>query len=138
MRSSCYVSPPLLFGNAASAEVGSVLRIPAHEAEEWIRTVILQSRFPTRDAATIDCALVSDIIARIEVRKNQLVRLKQSQAEEGADEDQLTVIVPWTKPPSRMARSILGPASAKLPRHPMKLEQRATFPDSTDHDTRIS
>ena len=122
-RYSYYVSRPLLFGSAASAEVGSISRIPAHEVEERIRTVILQPRLPTKNTKTIDRTSASDIIERIEVRKSQLVvRLKQNLAGEGP-----TVVIPRTKPPSRMARSILRPTSAKLPLRPMKLERRATL-----------
>lgn len=127
-RYSYYVSRPLLFGNAASAEVGSVSRVPAQEVEERIRTIILQPRLPTKVATTIDRAVASEIIERIEVRKNQLVvQLKQNQAGEGIAEDEPTVVIPWTKPPSRMVRSILRPTSAKLPLRPMKLERRATL-----------
>lgn len=94
-RYSYYVSRPLLFGNAASAEVGSVSRIPAHEVEERIRIIILQPRLPTKVATTIDRAVASEIIERIEVRKNQLVvQLKQNQAGEGRGEDDPTVVIP--------------------------------------------
>jgi len=127
-RYSYYVSRPLLFGNAASTEVGSVSRVPAQEVEERIRTIILQPRLPNHKAAAIDSGLASDVIERIEVRKSQLVvQLKRNDADEGIAEDDQTVIIPWTKPPSRMARSILQPTSAKLPLRPMKLERRATL-----------
>lgn len=72
--------------------------------------------------------MASNIIERIEVCKNKLVvQLKQNEADEGTSEDDLTVIIPWTKPPSRMPRSILRPTSAKLSLRPMKLERRATL-----------
>ncbi len=48
-------------------------------------------------------------------------------ADEGTADKDLTVIIPWTKPPSRMARSILQPTSANFPLRPMKLERRATL-----------
>lgn len=128
-RYSYYVSRPLLFGNAASAEVGSVSRVSAQEVEERIRTMILEPRLPTKNAVmTIDSAVASNIIERIEVCKNQLVvQLRQDPGDEGADVNDHTVIIPWTKLPSRMARSILRPTSAKLSLRPMKLERRATL-----------
>jgi DNA invertase Pin-like site-specific DNA recombinase len=127
-RYSYYVSRPLLFGNAASAEVGSVSRVPAQEVEERVRTVILQPRLPNQNAAAIDSVLASNIIERIEVHKKQLVvQLKQNPNEEKIDENDLTVVIPWTKPPSRTARSVLRPTSASLPLRPMKLERRATL-----------
>jgi len=127
-RYSYYVSRPLLFGNAASAEVGSVSRVPAQEVEERVRTVILQPRFPNQNAAAFDSVLASNIIERIEVHKKQLVvQLKQNPSEEKIDENDLTVVIPWTKPPSRTTRSVLRPTSASLPLRPMKLERRATL-----------
>ena len=48
-------------------------------------------------------------------------------ADEGTADEDRTVIIPWTKPPSRMARSILQPTSANFPLRPMKLERRATL-----------
>ncbi|MGB5903649.1 MAG: recombinase family protein [Xanthobacteraceae bacterium] len=127
-RYSYYVSRPLLFGNAASAEVGSVSRVPAQEVEERIRTVILQPRLPNQNATAVDSASASDVIERIVVRKNKLVvQLKQNEADEETAEDDLTVIIPWSKPPSRVARSILRPTSANLPLRPMKLERRAAL-----------
>jgi hypothetical protein len=44
-----------------------------------------------------------------------------------ADEDHSTVVIPWIKPPSKRARSILRPTSVKDPLRPMKLERRATL-----------
>jgi hypothetical protein len=127
-RYSYYVSRPLLFGNAASAKVGSVSRVRAQDVEQQIRTIILQPRRPTKSSAAIDSEVAGEIIEWIEVRKNRLVvQLKRNDADEGAAEDDLIVIIPWTKPPSRMARSILRPTSAKLPLRPMKLERRATL-----------
>ena len=42
-------------------------------------------------------------------------------------DDESTIVIPWTKPPSKRTRSILRPNSTELPLRPMKLERRATL-----------
>ncbi len=54
------------------------------------------------------------------------MQLKQD-PDNPAEEDHSTIVIPWIKPPSKRARSILRPTSAKLPLRPMKLERRATL-----------
>ncbi|WP_425905636.1 recombinase family protein [Nitrobacter sp. TKz-YC02] len=124
-RYSYYVSRPLLFGNAATATVGSVARVPAHDVDDQVRKVVLEPR--NKSTGPIDNTYASLLIERIEVQQNRLVvQLKQDPANP-AKEDHSTIVIPWIKPPSKRARSILRPASAKLPLRPMKLERRATL-----------
>jgi len=123
-----YVSQPLLFGKSASAKVGSVSRVPAQEVEDQIRNTVLGLRLTgNKDAKLINNALASSFIDRIEVQKNRLV-MQLKQGPDGTHDDRdSTIIVPWTKPPTKRARSILQPTTAKLPLRPMKLERRATL-----------
>jgi hypothetical protein len=67
------------------------------------------------------------LIERIEVQQTRLVVQLKQEPDNHADEDHSTIVIPWTKPPSKRARSILRPTSAKLPLRPMKLERRATL-----------
>lgn len=123
---SYYASRPLLFGNAAAAEVGSVSRVPAQEVEDQIRKAILEPRYQApKSADPIDNAFARSLVDRVEVQKNRLiVRLKEGPEGDAGDS---SVIIPWTKPPSKRARSILHPTTEKPPLRPMKLERRATL-----------
>lgn len=122
-----YVSQPLLFGNAASATVGSVSRVPAQEVEDQIRKVVLEpKRRGHQDAHLPDNAFAHSIIDRVEVQKNRLIVQLKADPDVTTD-DGSPIIIPWSKPPSKRARSILQPTTAKLPLRPMKLERRATL-----------
>ena len=122
---SYYVSRPLLFGNAATAAVGSVSRVPAHDVDDQIRKIVLEPR--NKSTRPIDNTYASLLIERIEVQQNHLVVQLKQDPDNPAEEDHSTIIIPWIKPPSKRARSILRPTSAKLPLRPMKLERRATL-----------
>jgi DNA invertase Pin-like site-specific DNA recombinase len=122
---SYYVSRPLLFGNAATAAVGSVSRVPAPDIDDQVRKIILEPR--NKGTSPIDNTYASLLIERIEVQQTRLVVQLKQEPDNHADEDHSTIVIPWTKPPSKRARSILRPTSAKLPLRPMKLERRATL-----------
>jgi hypothetical protein len=127
-RYSYYVSQPLLFGNAATAKVGSVSRAPATEIDDQVRKVILEPRHQKlKSTDPIDNAFASSIIDRIEVQKNRLVAQLKQDPDNPSEDHESTIIIPWTKPPSKRTRSILRPTSTKLPLRPMKLERRATL-----------
>jgi hypothetical protein len=123
---SYYVSRPLLFGNAATAAVGSVSRVPAPDIDDQVIKVVLNPKHRQLKATgLIDNAFARSLIEWIEVQQNRLVvQLKQ---DPGNHEDHSTIVISWIKPPSKRARSILRPTSAKLPLRPMKLERRATL-----------
>lgn len=123
-----YVSRPLLFGNAATAAVGSVSRVPAHDVDDQIRKVVLEPRHRQLKATgLIDNVFACSLIERIEVQQNHLVVQTKQGPDNAIEDDESTIIIPWIKPPSKRARSILRPTSAKLPLRPMKLERRATL-----------
>ena len=122
---SYYVSRPLLFGNAATAAVGSVSRVPAPDIDDQVRKVVLEPRH--KSTSPIDNTYASLLIERIEVQQNRLVVQLKQEPDNPAEEDHSTIVIPWTKPPSKRARSVLRPTSAKVPLRPMKLERRATL-----------
>jgi DNA invertase Pin-like site-specific DNA recombinase len=125
-RYSYYVSRPLLFGNAATADVGSVSRVSATEIDDRIRKVVLEPRHQKlKSTDPIDNVFACSIIDRTEVQKDRLVvQLKQDPESEDCES---VVVIPWRKPPSKRTRSILRPTTIKLPLRPMKLERRATL-----------
>jgi hypothetical protein len=125
---SYYVSRPLLFGNAATAAVGSVSRVPAPDIDDQVREVVLNPKHrQLKTTGLIDNAFARALIERIEVQQTRLVVQLKQDPNNPAEEDRSTIVIPWTKPPSKRARSILRPTSAKLPLRPMKLERRATL-----------
>ncbi|WP_425905586.1 recombinase family protein [Nitrobacter sp. TKz-YC02] len=125
-RYSYYVSRPLLFGNAAKADVGSVSRVPAPDIDDQVRKVVLEPRH--KSTSPIDNTYASLLIERIEVQQHRLVVQLKQDSDNPTEEDHSIIVIPWIKLPSKRARSILlRPTSAKLPLRPMKLERRATL-----------
>jgi len=123
-----YVSQPLLFGKAASAKVGSVSRVPAQEVEEQLRKTILEPMHRSHNNTSLfDNTFARSIIDRVDVQKSRLVVHLKQNPDTAMENSDSSIIIPWIKPPSKRARSILQPTSAKLPLRPMKLERRATL-----------
>ena len=67
-RYNYYVSRPLLFGNAAKADVGSASRVPAHDIDDQVRKVVLEPR--NKSTSPIDNTFASLLIERIEVQQD--------------------------------------------------------------------
>lgn len=127
-RYSYYVSRPLLFGNASTADVGSISRAPATEIDDQVRKVVLEPRHQKlKSTDPIDNPFALSIIDRIEVQMNRLVVQLKQDPDEPTEDHESIIVIPWTKPPSKRARSILRPTTTKLPLRPMKLERRATL-----------
>ena len=124
---SYYVSRPLLFGNAATADVGSVSRVLAHDVDDQVRKIVLEPRIKNKGTSAIDSAFACSIIERIEVQPPHLVVKLRPDLDGVVEENESTIVIPWIKPPSKRARSILRSTTAKLPLRPMKLERRATL-----------
>ncbi len=122
-----YVTRPLLFGDAATANVGSVSRGPAHDVDDQAGRIVLTPRIKNKGPASIDNAFACAIIERIEVQQQQFVAKLKPRPDDDAEEHESTIVIPWIKPTSKRARSILHPTTAKLPLRPMKLERRATL-----------
>ena len=68
-----------------------------------------------KSKSPIDNTYASLLIERIEVQQNRLVVQLKQESDNHAEEDNSTIVIlPWIKPPSKRARSILRPTSAKL------------------------
>jgi len=116
VRYRYYVSQPGLHGEARTARLGSVSRIPATEIEQAIipelRKHIAEQRPPTSDRddpIKFDHDILAALVSRIEVQRTQLViSLKPTDRSTEA----ATLSVPWQKPPSKRFRKILMPHGA--------------------------
>jgi len=130
MRYRYYVSQPGLHGDARTAKLGSVSRVPAPEIEHAIisalQMYLADSKFEegNDDKQTgFDRATLATLISRIEVQKNQLV-ISVKPATDSAQPEVLSIS--WQKPPSKRARKILLPHG--IPRdnlRPERAERRA-------------
>jgi site-specific DNA recombinase len=123
IRYRYYVSLPCLHGEARTAKVGSVTRIPAADIEdvvlkslnEYLRS---QSGMPT--SALTGHGAIAELVDRIDVHKDRLiVRLRPREnpatnklADDIEPTDDRFLSIPWQKPPSKRFREILLPHGA--------------------------
>jgi hypothetical protein len=116
VRYRYYVSQPGLHGEARTAALGSLSRVPAPEIEQAI-TSALQKTITEQNSGTsdrddpvkFDHDVLAALVSRIEVQRTQLIMsLKPTDRSiEGA-----TLSIPWQKPPSKRFRKILVPNGA--------------------------
>src|SRR5262249_7291053 len=133
-----YVSRPGLHGEARTANLGSVSRVPVPEIEKAIVSVVREhvGKQPAlgdcQDAPPFDHATLTPLISRIEVQRNQLlIRLKPlSDPAEPA-----VVSIPWQKPPSKRSREILLPHGIR--REEIRLDRAERRDGSPDHQQAI-
>jgi hypothetical protein len=120
IRYRYYVSPPCLHGEARTAKVGSVPRVPAAEIEDIVLKSLnahLITRGERPVSATDDRNTIVELITRIDVHKDQLtVRLRSREnpgtikpTDDIESTDNRVLSIPWQKPPSRRFRQILLP-----------------------------
>ena len=116
VRYRYYVSQPGLHGEARTATLGSVSRVPAAEIEQAI-TSALQKHIIEQNSGTsdrddpikFDHDSLAALVSRIEVQRTQLVvSLKPTDRSTEA----ATLSIPWQKPPSKRFRKILMPHGA--------------------------
>jgi site-specific DNA recombinase len=138
IRYHYYVSRTCLHGEARTAKVGSVTRVPASEIEEavfkaldehfWGKITIAADPTSRRSAA-------AEMIERIDIHSDRLTARFKSPIHQGAikgaaDEieqvgDDHTLTIPWQKPPTKRFREILLPhGSARKDVRPEKPERR--------------
>jgi hypothetical protein len=123
IRYRYYVSLPCLHGEAKTAKVGSVSRVPATDIEDVVVKSLnehlkRQSGMPT--PAITGQSGIAELIDRIDVHKDRLaVRLRSlesSGAIKLADDFEPTgdrlLSIAWQKPPSKRFREILLPHGA--------------------------
>lgn len=137
VRYNYYVSQPHMRGGAATP-AGSITRLPAADVESAVSKALAVH---LNEIQPVDREALAKAVARIEVRKLQLiVTLKQNvtnQSTEEADDERVptsetppstadqTLLIPWCKPPSRKARELLLPASVSRNQvRPIKPERR--------------
>jgi DNA invertase Pin-like site-specific DNA recombinase len=117
VRYRYYVSQPGLHGEARTASLGSVSRIPAPEIEQTIsselRKHIAEQRPPTSDRddpVKFDHDSLATLVSRIEVQSTQLVLSLKPTDDRSAES--VTLTIPWQNPPSKRFRKILIPHGA--------------------------
>jgi DNA invertase Pin-like site-specific DNA recombinase len=120
IRFRYYVSLPCLHGEARTAKVGSVTRVPATDIEDVVVKSLnehLRNERGIQDSAITGHLGIPEVIDRIDVHGDRLeVRLKLQESPgtiklSGDSEptgDRL-LSIPWQKPPSKRFREILLP-----------------------------
>jgi hypothetical protein len=102
VRYRYYVSHPSLRGEARTAQLGSISRVPAAEIEQAIVVAVQQhTTGPDSDRKnrqTFDQKNLSSLVSHIEVQSSHLVIALRpvGQLTEAA-----TLSIPWQKPPSK-------------------------------------
>ena len=134
VRYRYYVSQPSLHGEARTAKLGSVSRVPAPEIEQAAVSA-LKEQLSTREQPSgkrepgaLDHQQLTSLISRIEVQKHQLI-IALKPADEAIAPDALSVA--WQKPPFRRFRDMLLPHGAKREDvRPDRAERRARLVSS--------
>jgi hypothetical protein len=121
IRYRYYVSRPCLHGEAGTAKVGSVTRVPASEIEEIVVKSLneyLKHGKRMQADPKISRTAIAEVIDRIDVHDDRLtVRLKSQTNPETiklADEieqagEDCVLTISWQKPPTKRFREILLP-----------------------------
>ena len=138
VRYRYYVSQPYLRGHAKPSP-GAIIRVPATEIESAVAKAIAEHRqhiIPEPESMADRNSLLTDVI-RIELRKSTLALwLKAAGEKQGdTDADQVapvdrapSLLIPWTKPPSKRFKQILLPATIERHRvRPIKFERRVAL-----------
>ena len=139
VRYRYYVSQPYLRGHVKPS-VGATVRVPAADIEAAVLNAIDRHRrnaTPGHESPLNKISLSSSIV-RIDVRKNILaIWLKAADAPEEvaedtdqrqAGEETPSLLIPWTKPPTKRLKEILLPPEVDRRRvRPIKFERRAAL-----------
>ena len=134
IRYRYYASAPVLHGEAKTAPVGSVSRVPAADIEDTVlksleaRFAAQQDRLTSKALQLRDRQALVRLVAGIAVHTDKLVvRLKSNHPDEESDRsDDPSLTIPWQKPPSKRSRRILLPHSASRSEvQPEQFERRA-------------
>jgi hypothetical protein len=134
IRYRYYASTPVLHGEAKTASIGSVSRVPAADIEDAIIKCLQAHLAAQLDGSTSnavqlrDRAALTQLIASIVVHPDRLVvRFKPGETDEAPDcADGPSLTIPWQKPPSKRARRILLPhGKSRSDARPEQFERRA-------------
>jgi site-specific DNA recombinase len=130
VRYRYYVSQPGLHGEARTAQLGSVSRVPAPDIEQAIVSALRKHLTDDQPRGEInveqirfDRTTLATLISRIEVQRNQLV-ISVKPTNDTIEPEVLSI--PWQKPPSKRARKILLPHGTPRDNlRPERAERRA-------------
>ena len=128
VRYRYYISGSLIQGQ--SHNVGSVPRVPAILVEKLVIDAV---RKTLKQTELSPASVVRDHIVRVEVGLNTLkiklsINADQLKARHKTPRNKSdTLILPWSKPPSKVAREIIPPAisSRRMDKRPIRSETRA-------------
>jgi hypothetical protein len=125
VRYRYYISTALIQGKSRKA--GSVARVPAPLIEKLVIDAV---RKRLKQSERSSASAVRDHVARIEVGLNTLkVQLSTNadQLKGKSRSAKSTITIPWSKPPSKVAREIIPPAksSRRIDKRPIRSETRA-------------
>jgi site-specific DNA recombinase len=120
IRYRYYVSLPCLHGEARTAKVGSITRVPAADIEEIVVKSLnehLRSQGGMPASTITSHSTIAEVIDRIDVHNDRLaVRLRSREnpgttklADDIEPSDDHFLSIPWQKPPSKRFRQILLP-----------------------------
>jgi site-specific DNA recombinase len=136
IRYRYYVSLPCLHGEARTAKVGSVTRVPATDIEDVVVKSLnehLRNRSGMPTSAITGHSAIAEVIDRIDVHRDRLAVRLRSRANPGTIkpaediepiDDRLLSIL-WQKPPSKRFRQILLPHGTSRKRvRPERPERR--------------
>jgi site-specific DNA recombinase len=123
IRYRYYVSRPCLHGEAKTAKVGSVTRVPATDIEDIVVKSVnehLRGQNGRAASAITGHSAIAEAVQRIDVHKDRLVvrlKLRESPgttklADEIALADHGLLTVQWQRPPFKRFREILLPHGA--------------------------
>ena len=123
IRYRYYVSLPCLHGEAKTAKVGSVTRIPATDVEDIVVKSLnehLRIERGMQDSAITGHSAIAEMIDRIDVYRDRLaVRLRSRESsgtikrpDDSEPSGDRLLSIPWQKPPSKRFREILLPHGA--------------------------
>jgi hypothetical protein len=129
VRYRYYVSQPGLHGEAGTAELGSIVRVPAPGIEQAIisalQTYLADNKLQTGlDDAPVrfDRAALAALLSRIEVRRNQLV-ISLRPTKDSTEPEVFSI--PW-QPSSTRLRTILVPhGTSRANVRPERADRRA-------------
>ena len=138
VRYRYYVSQPYLRGHAKPLP-GAIIRVPAAEIERTVAKAIKEHRphiIRERESTADENHLLAEVV-RIEVRQTALAvwlrapgeKQQEADADRSAQIDRASsLLIPWTKPPSKRFKEILLPAVIERHRvRPIKFERRAAL-----------
>jgi DNA invertase Pin-like site-specific DNA recombinase len=134
IRYRYYVSLPCLHGEAKTAKVGSVTRVPATDIEDVVLKSLNEHLGSQGGMPVITGhSSIAELVERIEVHKDRLeVRLRSREspgtinlADNNEPPDDRVLSIPWQKPPFKRFREILLPhGSSRNEVRPERPERR--------------